>query len=144
MCAPQVTRHTSIRCSSSCHTRVIMGASIFFTAAMIRVFRSARSRGNVTLRTLHEMHVAQWPQTYSCDIPTHKTNSPPERPFCHYIHSQHIAAEMWTTIKNILLGEKFLSCSFYLYMFHKFVSYGFPVTIFCNPAVHYERPCTCV
>ena len=28
------------------HTRVNMGASIFFTAAMIRVFRSARSRGN--------------------------------------------------------------------------------------------------
>jgi len=36
-----------------------MGASIFFTAAMIRAFRSARSRGNGTLRTLHEMHVAQ-------------------------------------------------------------------------------------
>jgi len=41
------------------HTRVNMGPSIFFTAAMIRAFRSARSRGNVTLRTLHEMHVAQ-------------------------------------------------------------------------------------
>jgi len=33
--------------------------SIFFTAAIIRAFRSARSRGNVTLLTLHEMHVAQ-------------------------------------------------------------------------------------
>jgi len=41
------------------HTRVNMGASIFFTAAMIPVFRSARSRDNGTLRTLHEMHVAQ-------------------------------------------------------------------------------------
>jgi len=41
------------------HTRVNMGASIFFTAAMIRAFRSARSPGNVTLCTLHEMHVAQ-------------------------------------------------------------------------------------
>jgi hypothetical protein len=28
------------------HTRVSMGASIFFTAAMIHAFRSARSRGN--------------------------------------------------------------------------------------------------
>jgi hypothetical protein len=27
MCAPRVTRHTSIRYSSSCHTRVNMGAS---------------------------------------------------------------------------------------------------------------------
>jgi len=41
------------------HTRVDMGASLFFTAAMIRVFMSARSRGNGPLRTLHEMHVAQ-------------------------------------------------------------------------------------
>ena len=38
------------------HTRDKIGASIFFTAAMIRAFRSARSRGN---GTLHEMHVAQ-------------------------------------------------------------------------------------
>ena len=59
MCAPRVTRHTSIRYSGSYHTRVNMGASIFFTAAMIRAFRSARSRGNGTLRTFHEMHVAQ-------------------------------------------------------------------------------------
>ena len=55
-CAPPVTRHTSIRYSSSCHTCVNMGESIFFTAAMIRAFRSARSRGN---GTLYEMHVAQ-------------------------------------------------------------------------------------
>jgi len=46
MCAIRVTRHTSIRYSSSCHTRVNIGASIFFTAAMIRAFRSARSCGN--------------------------------------------------------------------------------------------------
>jgi hypothetical protein len=31
MCAPQATRHTSIRNSTSCHTRVNMGASILFT-----------------------------------------------------------------------------------------------------------------
>jgi len=46
MCAPWVTRHTSIWYSSFCHTHINMGASIFFTAAMIRAFRSARSRGN--------------------------------------------------------------------------------------------------
>jgi hypothetical protein len=33
MCAPQVTRHTSIGYSSSCHTSVNTGASIFFTAS---------------------------------------------------------------------------------------------------------------
>jgi len=106
MCAPRVTRHTSIQYSSSCHTRVSMGASIFFAAAMIRAFRSERSRGNGILRTLHEMHVAQKPQTYSCDIPTHKTTSPLERPFSHYINSHRLAAEMWTTMKNNLLEKK--------------------------------------
>jgi hypothetical protein len=30
----------------------------------------------------------------------------PERPFSHYIHSHHLAAEMWTTMKNNLLGKK--------------------------------------
>jgi len=59
MCAPRVTRHTSIRYSSSCHTRVNKGASIFFTAAVIRGFNSARSHGNGGTNTLHEMHVAQ-------------------------------------------------------------------------------------
>ena len=100
-----VTRHLSLRYSSSCDTRVHMGASIFFTATMIRAFRSARSRGNGRTNTLHEMYVAQQPQTYSCDISTHKTNSPPERPFSHYIHSHHLAIEMWTTMKNNLLGR---------------------------------------
>ena len=41
------------------HTRVNMGAAIFFTAAMICGFRSSRSRGNGWTNTLHEMHVAQ-------------------------------------------------------------------------------------
>ena len=41
------------------HTRVNIGASIFFTAAMIRDFRSARSRGKGGTNTVHEMHVAQ-------------------------------------------------------------------------------------
>jgi len=41
------------------HTHVNMGASIFFTAAVIRAFRSARSRGNGGTNTLYEMHVAQ-------------------------------------------------------------------------------------
>jgi hypothetical protein len=43
MCAPRVTRHTSIRHSSSYHTRVNMGALIFFTAAMIRALRTSTS-----------------------------------------------------------------------------------------------------
>jgi hypothetical protein len=45
-CSRRVTWHTSIRYSSSCDTRVNMGALIFFTAAIIRAFRSARPRAN--------------------------------------------------------------------------------------------------
>jgi hypothetical protein len=74
------------------------------------------------------------------DIPTHKTTSPPERPFSYYIHSHRLAAEMWTTMKNNSLGKK-LNCSFYLYRFCKYVSYGFRIISFCNPGVHYETPC---
>jgi len=40
-----------------------------------------------------------------------------------------------------LTGEKKLSCSFYLYVFRKYVSYGFPIINFCNLGVHYETPC---
>jgi hypothetical protein len=36
---------------------------------------------------------------------TQKTSFP-ERPFSHYINSHRLAAEMWTTIKNNLLGGK--------------------------------------
>jgi len=70
-----------------------MGASILFTAAMIRAFRSARSRDNGPLCILHEMHAAATTDLL-CDIPTLKTTSLPERPFSHYIHSHHLAAEM--------------------------------------------------
>jgi hypothetical protein len=52
-----------------------------------------------------------------------------------------LAAEMWTTMKNNLLGKTFLSRSFYLYGFLKYVSYGFPIINFCNPGVRYETPC---
>jgi hypothetical protein len=37
--APRGARRTSIRYSSSCHTHVSMGASILFTAAIVRAFR---------------------------------------------------------------------------------------------------------
>ena len=46
MCAPRVMWHTLIQYSSSRHTHVNMGASIFFTAALIHAIRSMRSRGN--------------------------------------------------------------------------------------------------
>jgi hypothetical protein len=58
----------------------------------------------------------------------------------HYIDSHRLAAEMWTMMKNNLLGKKFLSCSFYLYWFRKYVSYGFPIINFCNPEYIMKHP----
>ena len=40
-----------------------------------------------------------------------------------------------------LTGTKILSSSFSLYMFRKYVPYGFPIINFCNPGVHYETSC---
>ena len=48
---------------------------------------------------------------------------------------------MWTTMKNNMMGKTFLSCSFYMYRFRKYLSYGFPMIIICNLVVHYETPC---
>ena len=76
-----------------------------------------------------------------CNIPTYKTTSPPERPFAQYILSHRLAAEMWTTMENNLMGKHLLSCFFYLYRFRKYVSYGFPVISFYNHGVHYETSC---
>ena len=140
MCARRVTPHTSTRYSGSCHAPVNMGASVFFTAVIIRAFSPARSRGSGTLRIARNA-LCTVTTDLLCDIPTHKTTSPPERPFSHYIHSHRLAAEIWTTTKNNLLGKKFLSCSFYLHRFRKYVSYGFPTINLCNPGVHYGTPC---
>jgi hypothetical protein len=75
-------------------------------------------RGHVTIVgrilctkcTLHSNH-----RLTVCDIATHKTTSPPGRPFSHCINSHRLAAEMWTAMKNNLLEKKVLSCSFYLH-----------------------------
>ena len=59
VCTTRDTAHIDMIFKFLPHTRVNKGTSIFFTAAMIRAFRSARSRGNSRTNTLHEMHVAQ-------------------------------------------------------------------------------------
>jgi hypothetical protein len=129
MFAPRMTQHTSIRYSSSYHTHVNMSASRFFTAAIIRAFRSARSRKRVlcvlcTKCTLYGNH--RLTRLILKDSKRHPLpNTFSGQPFSHYIHSHRLAAEMWTTMKNNLPGKNFLNCSFYIYRFRKYVSYGF-------------------
>jgi hypothetical protein len=77
--------------------------------------------------------------TYRYDIKVLATHAPTWKwPFSHYIHSHRLAAEMWTMMKNNFLGKQFLSCSFYLYRFPKYVYCGFRIINLCNPRVHYE------
>ena len=141
MCAPQVTRHTSIRYSSSCHTRVNMGASIFFTAAMIRAFRVSE----VAWQFWDEYFERNTCCTVTTDLLVWYSN--PQNDFSPgaAIFSLHTLASPSGRNVNYdekeFTGKKNLSCSFYLYRFRKYMSYGFPIINFCNPWVHYERPC---
>jgi len=145
MCTPRLIRHTSIRYSSSCHTHP--STLVHRCSSLLQWSVPLGQRGHVAMLlcllckkcTLHSNH-----RLNSCDIPTHKTTSPPKRPLSHYIHSHRLAAEMWTPMKNNLLGEQVFSCSFYLHRFRKYVSYGFPIINFCNPGVHYEMFCICM
>ena len=86
------------------HTRVNMVASI---SSLLQWPVPLGQRGHVAMvrRILCTKCTLHRNQTYLCDIPTHKTTSPPERPFSHYIHSHRLAAKMWTTMKSNLLGE---------------------------------------
>ena len=150
MCAPQVTRHTSIRYSSSCHTHVNRG-----TFCMHRHPVSVNCLYHAWMVLSVGGSYAHFARNTRCTVTTDllvwysntQNDFSPELPFSHCIHLQRLAAEMWTTEKNNLLvasgrgGGGELSCSFYLYRFLKNVSYGFPIIHFCNPGVHYETPC---
>jgi hypothetical protein len=140
VCSTGDTTHVDVIFKFSPHTRVNVGASVFFAAAMIRAFKSAMSRRRVlcllyTKCTLHSNH-----RPTRMIFQHTKGLLPPERPFSHYIHSHRLAVEMWTTKKNNLLRKQ-VSCSFYLYRFCEYMSNGFPIINVWSPGVHYETPC---
>ena len=138
MCAPWVTRHTSIRYSSSCHTRVNMGAFCLHRHPVsLNCLYDARMVLSVGGSFAHFARNARC--TVTTDLLAWHSNTQNDH-FLTKIHSHRLAAEMWTTMKSNILGGG-LSCSFHLYRFRKYVSYGFPIINFCNPAVHYETPC---
>ena len=66
--------------------------------------------------------------------------SPSKRPFSQNIVTSPSGRNVNCDEKQ-LTGERILSCSFYLYRFGKYVSYGFPIINFYNLGVHYETPC---
>ena len=144
MCAPQVTRHALIRYSSFCHTRASTWVHQY--SSLLQWSVPLGQRGHVSGSFAYFARNAHC--TVTTDLLVWYSNTqndfPPEWPFSHYIHSHRLGAEMWTTMKNNLLGKKFLSCSFYLYRFRKYRSYSFPIINFCNSGVHYETPCIVV
>jgi hypothetical protein len=110
-------------CNDSCCARMVLSVGGSF------VYFSQNARCTVTTDLI------MW---YSN---TQNEFSPGAAIFSLQYTRHRLAAEMLTTIKNNVLRKKFLSYSFYLYRFRKYVSYGFPIINFCNPGVHYETPC---
>jgi len=117
-----------------------MGASIFFTAAIILALRSARSRRRVFC-------VLTWNArcTVTTDLLVWYSNTQNDFSPGAAIFSLHTLAS--SSGRNVNYGEKQLTggkkniCSFYLYRFRKYVSCGFPIIIFCNSGVHFQTPC---
>jgi hypothetical protein len=139
MCAPRVTRHIWIRYSSSCHTCV----NICAYSSLLQWLMPLGQWGHVamvgwilcTKCTLHSNHrLTVWYSNTQNDfspgaaIFSLHTLAPPSGRNVNYDQKQ-------------LTGKNFLSCSFCLCRFHKYLSYGFPIINFCNPGVHYETPC---
>jgi hypothetical protein len=142
MCAPQVTRHTSIWYSSSCHTHASTWVHRY--SSLLQWSMLLGQRGHVamvlcvlcTKCTLHNNHrLTVWYSNTQNDF------SPWAAIFSLHTFASSIGRNVKYNKKQ-LTGEKFfLSCSFYLYRFRKYMSYGFPIINLCNPIVHYETPC---
>jgi hypothetical protein len=169
MCAPRVTRYRSIRYSSSSHTCVYIGASMFFNAAMICAFRLHRyssllqwsvpfaQRGHlVSVNCLyHARMVLSVGGSFACfawnarftvttDLLVWCSNTQNDFSPGAAIFSLHTLASPSGIIVNYdekPFADGGLSCSFCLYRFRKYVSYGFPIMNFCSPGVHCEPPC---
>ena len=112
---------------------------MFFTATMIRAFRSARSRVNGGTNTF-----AYFARNVRCTVTTdllvwysntQYDSSPGATIFL--LHTLASPSGRNENYDEKQFTEGGLSCSFYLYRFRKYVSYGFPIINFCNPGVHY-------
>jgi len=140
MCTPRVTQHTSIRYSSSCHTHVSTWVHRY--SSLLQWSVPLGQRGHVamvgrilcTKCTLHSNHrlTVSYSDTQNDFYPgaaifsLHKLASP--------------SARNVNYDENQLTGGG-MSCSFYLYRFRKYVSYGFPIINLYNRGVHYKTLC---
>ena len=147
MCAPRVTRHTSIWYSSSCHT-LQHGCFLLAQTPSFSELFVPRMNGLVCRRvlcvlcmkcTLHSNHrLARGMFQHT------KRLLPGAAIFSLHTLASPSGRNMNYDEKKLTGGGKFFCFSFYLYRFRKYVSYGFPIINFCNPGICYEMPCTYV
>jgi hypothetical protein len=144
MCEPKVTRHTSIRYSSSCLTRVNMGAFCLHRHPVsVNCLYYARMVLSVGESFAYFARNARCTVTTGLKLWYSNTQnyfSPGAAIFSLHALASPIGRNVNCDEKQ-LTGKKNLSCFFYPYRFRKYVSYGFPTMNFCNPGVHYETPC---
>ena len=144
MCAPRVTRHTSIRYSSS-------------SAVNVRPLDFCWHRHSVSVNCLYHARMvlcvggsfAYFARNARCTVPTdllvwYSNTQHDFYPGADIFSLHTLASPSGRNVnydeKQLTGGKIFLSCSFYLYRFRKYVSYRFPIINFCNPGVHYEKP----
>ena len=140
VCPMSDTEHSDTIFQFLPHTHVNMGTSVFFTAAMIRAFRAARSRGNGWDEYCARNARCTVTTDLLCHIPTHKTTSPPRSG--HFLTTYtRIAQRQKCELRRKTTAREKLICCFCLYRFGKYVYCGFTITNFCNPGVQNETPC---
>ena len=143
MCAPRVTRHTSIRYSSSCHTHTRQHGCIDIHHCCNDPCLCVK-RGHVGRSFAYFARNARC--TVTTDLLVWYSNTQNDFSPGAAIFSLHILASpsgrnVNYNEKQLTGGKKILNCFLYLYRFPKYVSCGFPVINICNPGVHYETPC---
>jgi hypothetical protein len=148
MCAPWVTAHINTICKFLPHTRVNMGASVFFTVLLYILLQWSMplgQRGHVILSVGRSFAYFVWNSrhTVTTDLLVWYSSTQNDLSPGAAIFSLHTLAS--PSGRNVNYDEKQLTGKqifelFYLYRFHKYMSYGFPIIHFCNPGVHYEMP----
>ena len=144
MCAPCVTRHTSIRYSSS---SAINGRQLDFCLRRHPVSVNCLYHARIFLTVGGSF--AYFARNARCTVTTDLLVCYPntQNDFCPRAAICSLYKPALPSGRNVncddkqLTGKKFCSCSFYLYRFRKYLSYGFPIINFCNPGEHYETPC---
>jgi len=144
MCAPLVTWHTLLRYSSSCLTHTRVSTRVHRYSSLLRCSVALGQRGHVGGSFAYCVRNAHY--TVTTDLIVWYSNI--QKDFCTGAVIFLPRALTSPSCRNVNYDEKWLagqkkvlSHSVSLYRFHKYVPYRFRIIDFCNPGVHYVRPC---